>query len=162
MPTPWKSFKPTRKRKEKLSSSASVAASTDVLPAILDNKMLTFTVARPKTWRKTEEKEEVLNLEMEYNETKLIRLDVFLNEDKDVKKEELDRMEYAGSFVTLAHVPHGSSGDEQKRTTWSLPITELLQDLGLEGEDNVRVTLVPKDVGGSVTVQSAHIKTLAC
>nr|GMD75797.1 polyphenol oxidase E, chloroplastic-like [Ipomoea batatas] len=156
MPTPWKNFKPTRKRRAKLRSPASVPASTDVLPTNLD-KIITFNVARTAT-----EKEEVLNLELAYDDTQFIRFDAFLNEDEDVNTVELDRIEYAGSFSNLPHVHEGGSSTEPKKTTFSVAISELLQDLGLEGEDKVLVTLVPKAGCNLVTVNSANITTVDC
>nr|GMD77674.1 polyphenol oxidase E, chloroplastic-like [Ipomoea batatas] len=132
MPTPWKNFKPTRKRRAKLRSRASVPASTDVLPTTLD-KIITFNVARTAT-----EKEEVLNLELAYDDTQFIR------------------------FSNLPHVHEGGSSTEPKKTTFSVAISELLQDLGLEGEDKVLVTLVPKAGCNLVTVNSANITTVDC
>ncbi|XP_031097153.1 catechol oxidase B, chloroplastic-like [Ipomoea triloba] len=164
MPTPWKNFKPTRKRRAKLRSTASVSASTDALPAKL-NKTITFYVTRSAAEKEGEV--ELLNLDIDYYDTEFIRFDVFLNEDEDVNTVELDRIEYAGSFSNLPHVHNNQGGSttntsKSLKTTFSLAISELLQDLGLEGEDKVLVTLVPKVGGPCVTVNTANITTEDC
>ncbi|XP_019181149.1 PREDICTED: catechol oxidase B, chloroplastic-like [Ipomoea nil] len=158
MPIPWKDFKPTRKRTVKLSITESVPASTDVLPAPL-SKNLTFYVTRSTSVPETQE--EMLNLDLVYDDTKFIRFDVFLNEDEDVNTVELDRTEYAGSFGNLPHVHEGGSATP-KTTTFNLAISELIKDLDLEGDDKVLVTLVPKVGGSFVTVNNAYINTLDC
>nr|GMD77676.1 polyphenol oxidase E, chloroplastic-like [Ipomoea batatas] len=137
MPTPWKDFKPTRKRKGKLKRTAkSVSASTTVLPATLD-KIRTFYVTRSPTPTPAG-KEEMLDLKFDYDDTQFIRFDVFLNEDEEVNTKELDRIEYAGSFSNLPH------------------------DLGLQGDDKILVTLVPKAGGSFVTVTDADSKIIDC
>nr|GMD75561.1 polyphenol oxidase E, chloroplastic-like [Ipomoea batatas] len=163
MPTPWKGFKLTRKRTKALKSLKSIPPAEDVLPATL-SKILTFSVARPATSRTKadkEETEELLNLGLEYDDTKYIRFDVFLNDDEEVNELELDRAEYASSFANLTHVHEGGS-DAPTTTTWSLPITELLEDLGIEGDDKVVVTLVPKCGGRAMKITKAEITLVAC
>nr|GLL44060.1 catechol oxidase B, chloroplastic-like [Ipomoea trifida] len=137
MPTPWKDFKPTRKRKGKLKRTAkSVSASTTVLPATLD-KIRTFYVTRSPTSTPAG-KEEMLDLTFDYDNTQFIRFDVFLNEDEEVNTKELDRIEYAGSFSNLPH------------------------DLRLQGDDKILVTLVPKAGGSFVTVTKASTEIIDC
>nr|GMD75794.1 polyphenol oxidase E, chloroplastic-like [Ipomoea batatas] len=154
MPTPWKNFKPTRKRKGKLKRTAkSVSASTSVLPATLD-KITTFYVTRSSTSTPAG-KEELLDLDLEYDDTQFIRFDVFLNEDEEVNTKELDRIEYAGSFSNLPHVHDDTSTSKVTTSTFSLAISELLQDLGLQGDDKILVTLVPKAGGKLAALSSA-------
>nr|GMD75502.1 polyphenol oxidase E, chloroplastic-like [Ipomoea batatas] len=166
MPTPWKSFKLTRKRTKLLIKSAKATPSTEtVLPATL-TKILTFSVARPvRTEADKEDMEELLNLGLEYDDTKYIRFDVFLNEDEDVILFELDRAEFVSSFANLPHVHEGhgeGEGDAPTTTTWRLPITEVLENLGIEGEDTVVVTLVPKCEGEFMNITKAEIELVNC
>ncbi|XP_019181148.1 PREDICTED: catechol oxidase B, chloroplastic-like [Ipomoea nil] len=163
MPTPWKDFKPTRKRRAKLRSKASVSASTSVLPATL-NKITTFCVTRSPT-SKTPGKEELLDLHLAFDDTQFIRFDVFVNEDDDVNTKELDRVEYAGSFSNLAHVHKDTSTTANstiKTPTFSLAISELLEDLRLENDDKILVTLVPRAGGSFVTVNKAYTEIIDC
>ncbi|XP_019181147.1 PREDICTED: catechol oxidase B, chloroplastic-like [Ipomoea nil] len=158
MPIRWKHWKPTKKRTAKLRSLESVPVISDVLPAPF-RKILTFHVTRSTSVKDTEE--ELLNFDLVYDDTKFIRFDVFLNEDEDVNTKELDRMEYSGSFANLPHVHEGGSATP-KKTTFTLAISELIQDLGLKGEDKVLVALVPKAGGKFVTVDKAYINTMDC
>nr|GMD52202.1 protein STAY-GREEN LIKE, chloroplastic [Ipomoea batatas] len=91
-------------------------------------------------------KEELLDLDLKHDDTQFIHFVVFVNEDNDVNTLELDRIEYADNFSKLPHVHDASSiiTPMAKTTTFSLAILELLQDLGLEGNDKILVTLVPK------------------
>uniref|UniRef100_A0A803QFV7 Tyrosinase copper-binding domain-containing protein n=1 Tax=Cannabis sativa TaxID=3483 RepID=A0A803QFV7_CANSA len=52
-----------------------------------------------------------------------------------------DKSEFAGSFVS---VPHNTKNTEKTNTSLKLGITELLDDIGVEDDENVLVTLVPK------------------
>nr|GMD81867.1 polyphenol oxidase E, chloroplastic-like [Ipomoea batatas] len=161
MPTTWKNFKPTRKRKGKLKRTAkSVSASTTVLPATLD-KIRTFYVTRSSTSTPAG-KEEMLDLKFDYDDTRFIRFDVFLNEDEEVNTKELDRIEYAGSFSNLPHVHKPTDGSTTTNTTFSLAISEVLQDLGLQGDDKILVTLVPKAGGSFVKVTEASTEIIDC
>nr|GMD80842.1 polyphenol oxidase E, chloroplastic-like [Ipomoea batatas] len=162
MPTPWENFKPTRKRKTKLrSSTASVPPSTTAFPANLCN-ITTLYVTRAST-SKTASQEELLDLELEYDDTQFIRFDVFVNEDYDVNTVELDRVEYAGSFSNLAHVhkPHITTSSTTK-TTFSLAISELLQDSGLQDDDKILVCLVPRAGGCYLNVNKASTQIVDC
>nr|GMD75560.1 chloroplast polyphenol oxidase [Ipomoea batatas] len=137
--------------KNPTSSGSSLPTTTAILPATLD-ETVKFYVTRPPT---TEDKEAVLNLYVEYDETKNIRFDVYLNEYKDANSLDVEMAEYAGSFINFARPLQGS--EHTKTTTLSLEIAQVLQDLALAGENKIPVTLVPKSSGDLVTVKSVDI-----
>ncbi|CAH9095419.1 unnamed protein product [Cuscuta epithymum] len=166
MPTQWMRSRPTSKKKTQSARSTkiSIPLAINILPTTLQ-QTVTFYVMRPKTSRSKQEKadtEELLNLSLTYDETKYIRFDVFLNEDNLLKVFELDRAEYLGSFANLAHIHENSNENQPKTTTYSLAITELLEDLGLELDKNVAVTVVPKYNGEFMTINSVDVSLLSC
>ncbi|CAH9130965.1 unnamed protein product [Cuscuta epithymum] len=166
MPTQWMRSRPTSKKKTQSARSTkiSIPLAINILPTTLQ-QTVTFYVMRPKTSRSKQEKadmEELLNLNLTYDETKYIRFDVFLNEDNLLKVFELDRAEYLGSFANLAHIHENSNENQPKTTTYSLAITELLEDLGLELDKNVAVTVVPKYNGEFMTINSVDVSLLSC
>ncbi|XP_031098705.1 polyphenol oxidase E, chloroplastic-like [Ipomoea triloba] len=145
-----KKFEPFT-RKNPSSSGSSLPTATAILPATL-NETVKFYVTRPPV---TEDKEAVLNLYVEYDETKNIRFDAYLNEYKDANSLDVEMAEYAGSFINFARPLQGS--EQTKTTTWSLEIAQVLQDLTLAGENKIPVTLVPKSSGDLVTVKRVDI-----
>ncbi|VFQ85383.1 unnamed protein product [Cuscuta campestris] len=174
MPMPWRNFRPTWRKKARANPSNSrvlIPPASKVLPVALD-RTITFRVRRPRVRRSTtekEEQEELLGLGLTYDETKSIRFDLFINEDNDLKAFELDRAEYLGSFANLAHIHEGSGRDradnddkKPKTTTFNLAITEVLEDLELEFDGSITVTLVPKLNGEFITVTSAVVSLVAC
>nr|GMD69781.1 polyphenol oxidase E, chloroplastic-like [Ipomoea batatas] len=137
--------------KNPTSSGSSLPTTTAILPVTLD-ETVKFYVTRPPA---TEDKEAVLNLYVEYDETKNIRFDAYLNEYKDANSLDVEMAEYAGNFINFARPLRGS--EQTKTTTWSLEIAQVLQDLALAGENKIPVTLVPKSNGDLVTVKSVDI-----
>ncbi|KAK4338117.1 hypothetical protein RND71_042604 [Anisodus tanguticus] len=128
---------------------------------------------RPKISRTLQDKdieEELLVFNnMIFDENEYIRFDVFINEDEGVKAKVLDRAEYVGSFANLPHKHDGvASGQNTAATstttpaTMSLAITEILEDLGLEDEEEIVVVVVPHSGGKEITIGSVEINTLAC
>ncbi|CAH9130961.1 unnamed protein product [Cuscuta epithymum] len=158
MPTPWEKFRPTSKKKAVLKSTQKTfPPASKILPTTLAHT-ITFTLMRPsdlaRSKEEKEDKDEILSLTIKYDQTKYINFDVFLNEDNECKATELDRAEYVGSFSNLAHI-HDDTND--KPVSYDLAITELLEDLGLESERCISVTLVPKCDGEFVTINKAEI-----
>lgn len=156
-PLPWLDSKPVpAKKKTGYAAKSKAPYVTSVFPVTLD-KVVQVKVARPKTSRTKEEKEaeeEILLLEgVEVAIDKYAKFDVYLNDDDDPSGGK-DKAEYAGSF---AHLPHKHKGMKKIRTTLSLGLNEALEDLGVEGDDSILVTLAPKVGGGVVTVDSIKI-----
>ncbi|CAI8591183.1 unnamed protein product [Vicia faba] len=127
-------------------------------PLVLNNKVSAI-VKRPKKSRskkEKEEEEEVLVIDgIEFDKNIAIKFDVLIN-DEDDKVIGPGNTEFAGSFV---NVPHSSHGHKKKKikTCLRLGLTDLLEDLDVEGDDNVVVTLVPKCGKGLVKIKNIKI-----
>lgn len=137
------------------STSKKVVELTE-FPITLDS-VISVTVPRPKKCRTKEEKEEeeeVLAIQgIEFVADELVKFDVHVNDDEDDLSRP-DNSEFAGSFVYLPH--------RRKTVTTSLRlgITDLLDDLGADGDDSIKVTLVPKCVKRPVTIGKLKIEFL--
>jgi polyphenol oxidase len=168
---PWLNAKPTPKRTQKnvkvsqgnifgvgeAHASEINSRSYVKFPLVLDN-VVSAIVKRPKKSRskkEKEEEEEVLVIEgIEFDKNVGIKFDVFIN-DEDDKVIRPVNTEFAGSFV---NVPH-SSHKHKKKTNSCLRIglTDLLEDLGVEDDDSVVVTLVPRYGKGLVKITNIKI-----
>ncbi|CAO2171611.1 unnamed protein product [Urochloa humidicola] len=114
---------------------------------------------RARRWRSMQEEEqqqtqaeEVLVVEgIEADAGDFVRFDVYVNA-RDYHKVRLGGREMAGTFATLKH-----PGEEGMvvRTSMRVALSELLEDLGTEGDDSVTVTLVP--VRGKVRIGGLRI-----
>nr|XP_016433738.1 PREDICTED: polyphenol oxidase E, chloroplastic-like [Nicotiana tabacum] len=166
MDIPWKNFKPQpRKNKKNVKIDPnSVPPASQVFPIKKLDKTVTFSVARPKrlrTKKEKEDEEELLTFKnVELDVRKFVRFDVFLNEDNDVIANEIDRTEFVGSFANLPHIHDDPK--KEKFPEFSLAINELLEDLKLEGDDLVVVTLVPKSGGENVSIEAVEIQLVPC
>ncbi|KAJ6292506.1 hypothetical protein OIU78_024643 [Salix suchowensis] len=104
----------------------------------------TEKVARPKKSRsrkQKEEEEELLVIKgVEFDKTKALKFDVYIN-DEDDSLSAPDKTEFAGSFV---NVPHKHKHGKKMSTCFKLALTDLLEDLEAEDDDSVIVTLVPR------------------
>ncbi|WJX22242.1 catechol oxidase [Trifolium repens] len=169
---PWLNAKPTPKRTQKnvkvahgnifgvgeAHASEINSRSYVKFPFVLDN-VVSAIVKRPKKSRskkEKEEEEEVLVIEgIEFDKNVGIKFDVFIN-DEDDKVIRPVNTEFAGSFV---NVPH-SSHKHKKKTNSCLRIglTDLLEDLGVEDDDSVVVTLVPRYGKGLVKITNIKIE----
>lgn len=102
-------------------------------------------------------------LELNIDQRKHIRFDVFINADANSNWHELDRAEFAGSYTALPHVHSDPTKPHVAPIAkFQLAITELLEEIGLEDEDDIVVTLVPKTGGEFVAIKSAVITLEAC
>ncbi|KAI3943907.1 hypothetical protein MKX01_002437 [Papaver californicum] len=115
-------------------------------PIILD-KTVKVLVKRPNTKSRSkkekEEKEEILIINgIELERGALVKFDVFINDEDEVGPES---SEFAGSFTNMPH-NHGKKGEKMK-TCLKLGITDILEDLDAEDDDDVLVTIVPRDSG---------------
>ncbi|RZC47103.1 hypothetical protein C5167_040063 [Papaver somniferum] len=115
-------------------------------PIILD-KTVKVLVKRPNTKSRSkeekEEKEEILVINgIELETGALVKFDVFINDEDEVGPES---SEFAGSFTNMPHIHRRK--DEKMKTCLKLGITDLLEDLDAEDDDDVLVTIVPRDSG---------------
>lgn len=165
---PWLNTRPTPRRvASKVASSAGVARAAETknkrvltnvrFPLVLSNAV-SFEVARPKTSRTKKEKEdeeEVLVIEnIEFDRDKMIKFDVYINDEDDVIIGP-DNTEFAGSFV---NVPHKHKHGKKMTTCLRLGLTDLLEELDVEGDDSVVVTLVPKYGKGQAKIGGVKIE----
>ncbi|KAJ8555305.1 hypothetical protein K7X08_012801 [Anisodus acutangulus] len=115
-----------------------------------------------RTQKEKNEQEEILTFNcVKYDDREYIRFDVFLNADKTVNANELDKVEFSGSYTSLPHV-HANHNSSPEGISFELAITELLEDIGLEDEDTIAVTVVPKAGGETISIEGAEIKLVAC
>ncbi|EXB82809.1 Polyphenol oxidase [Morus notabilis] len=156
---PWLKKKPKSKKVAKLAVGAAIAAEStkgltplSAFPIAL-KKAITVKVPRPKKGRskaEKEEEEEILVIEgIDYDKSTAVKFDVYVNDEDEAGPE---KSEFAGSFVT---VPHNTKNKEKTYTKLKLGITELLEDVGADDDEDVLVTLVPKS--GNVTVGGVKI-----
>lgn len=155
---PWLQSRPTPRRsakkvasnifgpeKEALAAEKKKNALTPItaFPLVL-NKVISVKVARPKKSRSKKEKEdeeELLVIQgLEFDKTKALKFDVYIN-DEDDSLSSPDKTEFAGSFV---NVPHKHKHGKKMTTCFRLALTDLLEDLDVEGDDTLIVTLVPR------------------
>ncbi|GFP78722.1 polyphenol oxidase ii chloroplastic [Phtheirospermum japonicum] len=150
---PWLKNRP-RPRFRKSKVAASSAGAGVVFPVRLD-KVVKVLVDRPKKSRSKKDKEkeeELLVIEgIEIDTATFVKFDVFVN-DEDDKPDELDKAEYAGCY---SQVPHKNS--TKVKTKIRLGLTELLEDLDVEDDDKILVSLVPKAGGEDITIGGIKI-----
>ncbi|KAL0443692.1 UNVERIFIED_CONTAM: Polyphenol oxidase II, chloroplastic [Sesamum latifolium] len=97
--------------------------------------------------------DEVLVLEnIETDATQYVKFDVFVNDEDDNAKE-LDKAEYAGTF---AQVPHKTKS-KKDISNINLRLTELYEDIDIDDDDTIVVTLVPRSNGDNVTIGGIKI-----
>ncbi|XVF40539.1 hypothetical protein PTKIN_Ptkin01aG0121900 [Pterospermum kingtungense] len=165
---PWLRTKPSPKKFAKKGKKhqhgqaiAAEAKSTksvirNVFPIVLD-KTVSIEIPRPKKSRsklEKEEEEEVLVIEnIQLQRDVAVKFDVYIN-DEDDNEPTVEDSEFAGSFTNL---PHNHNQGKTLETKLTLPLSDLLEDLDVEGDDNLVVTLVPKDGKGLVKVGNIKI-----
>lgn len=123
-------------------------------PTSLDS-VISVMVPRPRKSRskkEKEEEEEVLSIEgIEFVADKAVKFDVHVNDDEDDLSRP-DASEFAGSLVFLPQ------SRKRVRTSLHLGITDLLEDLGADGDTSIKVTLVPRYVQRPVTIGRIKIE----
>ncbi|KAK4487180.1 hypothetical protein RD792_006499 [Penstemon davidsonii] len=99
--------------------------------------------------------DEVLVLEdMEVDTSKLLKFDVFVN-DEDDNVFELDKAAYLGTYAQL---PHKSATNSTVKTSISLKLTDLYDDMdNIDDDETVLVTLVPRHQGEGITIGGIKI-----
>jgi polyphenol oxidase len=128
-------------------------------PLVLDAPVRT-TVRRPKTNRSDVEKkatEEVLKISgIQFDRDIRVKFDVFVNAYNHKTVAPAGR-ELIGSFT---HVPHKHKHDKMGmglETSIQFGLTEVIDDLGINGNETIELTLVPKQGQGKVTVSGIKI-----
>jgi polyphenol oxidase len=85
-----------------------------------------------------------------------VKFDVYIN-DTEESPSGPNKTEFARSFVNMSHL----HTHEKKKTCLKLGITTLLEDLGVDDDDSVVVTLVPRYRNMIATIGGIKI-TLRC
>ncbi|CAI9784320.1 unnamed protein product [Fraxinus pennsylvanica] len=147
---PWLDYRPppqtARARLIKTTSDAPLAST--VFPVVLD-KIIRVQVPKAKKGKA----DELLVLEnIEVDTTKFLKVDVFVN-DEDDNVNELDKASYAGTY---AQVPHKTTKKSNK-TSIRLKLTDLYDDMDIDDDDTILVTLVPRHQGGGITIGGIKI-----
>ncbi|XP_022927080.1 polyphenol oxidase, chloroplastic-like [Cucurbita moschata] len=110
---------------------------------------------KSRSKKEKEEEEEILVIEgIKLDPNMLVKFDIYIN-DEDEKENRADITEFAGSFV---NVPHKHGHNKKVKTGLRLGITELLEDLGADGDDSIIVTLVPRLGAGLVSIAKIKIE----
>ncbi|MBA0626800.1 hypothetical protein Godav_004402 [Gossypium davidsonii] len=163
---PWLKNKPNpRKSGRGKSGGQAVAAETknttpisNAFPIALD-KLVRVEVPRPKKSRtklEKEDEEEVLVLQnIQLDRDAAVKFDVYINDEDDETPTEPEDSEFAGSFTNLPHNHHKTG--MKLNTNLTLPLTDLLEDLNVEGDESILVTLVPKEGKGLVSIGNIKI-----
>lgn len=131
-------------------AAAAVAAEarSGEFPKALDS-VVELSVKRPRKNRSKQEKEreeEVLVVDdIEFKGSYPIKFDVLIDVD-DWRTITPRSTEFAGSFVNVPSSPR------KVKTRLMLGISELIQDIGADGDDKLKVTLVPRINGNGITV----------
>ncbi|KAM3286364.1 polyphenol oxidase B, chloroplastic [Capsicum chacoense] len=171
MPTPWRNFRPELKKATTgKANTASLPKAEEIFPIAKLDKAISFSITRPATGRTRDEKnqkEELLTFNyIKYDDRKYIRFDVFLNVDDkkniNANLNEINKIEFAGSYTNLPHVHKADDTDHTASATFQVAITELLEDIGLEDEEDIAVTLVPKKGGQGTSIACADIQLADC
>lgn len=164
---PWLRSRPTTRRVAKTAAAdsarkkkAGAGDAASVFPRKLDS-VVKVIVKRPKKSRSKKEKEDEDELlvidQIEVPRDVPAKFDVFVNVE-DHKKRGPGASEFAGSFVNVAHKHKHSKSPALIKTRLRLGITELLEDLGADDDDDVVVTLVPRYGKDVITVGGVHIE----
>nr|GEU48013.1 polyphenol oxidase, chloroplastic-like [Tanacetum cinerariifolium] len=164
---PWVESKPTPRIKRVLSkikklgtakADEHIPFAKEVFPASLD-RPIKVLVPRPKKSRskkQKDEEEEILVIEgIEVTRDVFAKFDVFVNDEDDGMNATADKTEFAGSFV---NVPHKHKHGKSVKTRLRLGISELLDDLHANDDDNVLVTLMPKSGGSEISIKGIKIE----
>ncbi|KAF6163119.1 hypothetical protein GIB67_024983 [Kingdonia uniflora] len=158
---PWMKSRPTpRVRKVKRSIKDLVEKVKHKIhhgyPKALD-QIITVTVPRPRKSRSKKDKddeEEILVIkDIELERDTVVKFDVFIN-DEDEATLNPQKSEFAGSFV---NVPHKHGKKKKLKTDFKLGITDLMEDLDAEDDDEVVVTIVPRQGTEGVTIGGIKI-----
>ncbi|MCL7023329.1 hypothetical protein MKW94_008038 [Papaver nudicaule] len=145
---PWLQTRPRAPRarnvEQQIAKKRSVG--TTQFPIILD-KTVQVLVKRPKTKARSkkskQEKEEILVIKgIELKRSAIVKFDVFINDEDEVGPEST---EFVGSFNNVPH-NHGKK-DQSFKTSLKLGITDILEEMDAEDDDEVLVTIIPRDSG---------------
>ncbi|GMI72505.1 hypothetical protein HRI_000919800 [Hibiscus trionum] len=164
---PWLESKPTPLAKSKLvahrhspgqaiaAEANNIIATSTAFPIVLD-KPVRVEVPRQKKTTVDDDEEEVLILQnIQLDRDSSVKFDVCINiTDTDTPVGPGDS-EFVGSYT---NIPHGHHHQGSKLNTYlSFPISDALEELELENEAKIVVTLLPKEGEGLVSIGNIKI-----
>ncbi|KAM6585249.1 hypothetical protein CsatB_012251 [Cannabis sativa] len=128
------------------------------------SETVTIVVKRPQKSRSRYEKEfkeEVLVVSgIHYNIDEPVKFDIYINDEDDDAITGPQKAEFAGSFSTVVHKSKvGVQSCDQMKL--NIGISDLLEDIGADDDDSVKVTLVPRSGIGKVTIEAIKIDYIA-
>ncbi|KAL5978416.1 hypothetical protein ACLOJK_029533 [Asimina triloba] len=136
----------------------------DQFPRPLDSVIRTH-VRRPKKSRSKAEKEaeeEVLVIEqIQLPREAAVKFDVYINNPASAPLPPKDSAEFVGSFVSVPQTRSRAQNRSRLNTYLRLGITDCIEDLGADADDEVEVTLVPRLGTDAVTIGGIKIELLA-
>lgn len=147
---PWLDYRPPRQTAAAKINRASAIMSpkaSSLFPLKLE-QVVRFEV--DKTKGKADESLLLENIVVDTS--KFLKFDVFIN-DEDDDPAALDKAAYAGTY---AQVPH-KSDDKTAASSIRLRLTELYDDVDMEDDETLVVTLVPRHKGPGVTIGGSKI-----
>ncbi|CAN0843716.1 Polyphenol oxidase, chloroplastic [Linum grandiflorum] len=162
-PLPWRNSAPTptpanAARTATSSVFGGTLTSLSSFPVEL-NKVISVMVPRPKTGRTLREKvatSEILVVEgIEIDADRVVNFDVVVNDDPD-NPSGPSRSEWAGNFLNVPHVH--DHGGKKFVSDLRMDITDLLGAIGAENDTEVRVTLVPRNSDGALSIAGVRIE----
>lgn len=125
-------------------------------PKDLDSK-ITTVVKRPKKSRDKEEKseeDEILVIEdIEFDKSSRVHFNVLVNVVDDGSDVSPGNSEFAGTFTNISH-----GHKHRVKTSLRLVITDQIEDLGLQDDETVIVSIDPKVVEDKVTIGGIKIE----
>ncbi|KAJ0514649.1 putative catechol oxidase [Helianthus annuus] len=128
-----------------------------VFPVKLDKtvKVLVPRAKKSRSKKEKEEKEEILVIQgITYDSEKYVKFDVYVNDEDDDDDAAPDQTEFAGSFAQL---PHKHKGKTSSKTNFRAGLTELLEELEADDDENVLITVVPRSGSEDITIDAIKI-----
>ncbi|MED6155603.1 hypothetical protein PIB30_006776 [Stylosanthes scabra] len=160
---PWLKAKPDPRMSKRYRHRRRVKK-LDLPFTLLKDKIVSTVVKRPKINRsqvEKDEKEESLVFSLQFDRTKHLKFDVLINEEEDYKRANPKYRVFAGSFVSVSHASRTSLEVAVTETTFSIGITDLLEQLDVDDEESIVVTLVP-EYGDEVIIKDINISFEEC
>ncbi|XP_058072659.1 polyphenol oxidase, chloroplastic-like [Magnolia sinica] len=156
---PWVKSRPTSAKAT--SAALATAGKKSEFPRALDS-VIKIRIDRSKKSRSKKEKEdeeEVLVIDqIELERDTFVKFDVFINVE-DENSTGPGSIEFVGSFV---NVPHKRGKNLAKlKTCFRVGITDVLDDLDADADDDVEVTIVPRQGKDVVSIGGIKIEFLS-
>nr|CCD61124.1 polyphenol oxidase precursor [Taraxacum officinale] len=158
--TPWKSNPPKPHPRSSVTTASPENMAAMKFPLSI-SETVTVQVKRPETNRPKDQKKtirEILLLKgINFDGGKFVKFDVFVNVCDDISRITPCESQYAGAFGLL---PHKRGEKPDSKTGVRIELTELLEEINADGDDSVRVTIVPRVGCDDVTFEDIKIELI--